>query len=150
MEEIKELLKSLVSMAVKNSKDEAEDEKKVENESVDKRKLIDEVGGILKGKVDDEIIRIIIGKLEKVAYDKSEAKTADNEAEKTVKDLEEEAESEGEEQEEVENKCKKANNSKEDWYGKLSNIYNSISVEEEADEYVSRFERLEAGEKYFK
>lgn len=151
MDEIKELLKSLVSMAVKNSKDEAEDKKdeKVENESVDKRKLIDEVGGILKGKVDDEIIRTIIGKLEKVAYDKSEAKTADNEAEKSVKEKEEEAENEADEKEEkVDNKCK-ADNSKEEWFGKLSKIYNSIELEDEADEYVSRFERLEAGKKYF-
>lgn len=48
------------------------------NEDVDKRKLIDEVGGILKGKVDEELWRTIIGKIEKVAYDKSEAGTADN------------------------------------------------------------------------
>ena len=69
------------------SRNEAEDEKEKEkekqketaaNEDVDKRKLIDEVGGILKGKVDEEVWRTVIGKLEKVAYDKSEAGTADN------------------------------------------------------------------------
>lgn len=72
MEEIKEMLKSLMQMAVNNSKEKAdnasegdkmdEDKKEVENENgrsadapahADKRKLIDEVGGILKGKVDD-------------------------------------------------------------------------------------------------
>lgn len=67
------------------ARNEAEDEKakekkdeKASNEDVDKRKLIDEVGGILKGKVDEEVWRTIIGKMEKVAYDKSEAGTADN------------------------------------------------------------------------
>ena len=44
MEEIKELLKSIINMAVNNSKqaDDAkgEDEMEIENEKVDKRKLI--------------------------------------------------------------------------------------------------------------
>ena len=39
----------------------------------DKRKLIDEIGGILKDKVDNEIIRTIIKKAEKLAYEESEA-----------------------------------------------------------------------------
>lgn len=51
----------------------------VENEeSVDKRKLIDEIGGILKGKVDEELWRTVIGKTEKLAYDASETSKADN------------------------------------------------------------------------
>lgn len=49
------------------------------DEDVDKRKLIDEIGGILKGKVDDELIRTVIGKAEKIAYNDSEAGTADDE-----------------------------------------------------------------------
>lgn len=61
----------------KEKKKDKEDEKAT-NEDIDKRKLIDEVGGILKGKVDEEVWRTIIGKIEKVAYDKSEAGTADN------------------------------------------------------------------------
>lgn len=44
-----------------------------EDEEVDKRKLIDEVGGILKDKVDEETWRTIIGKIEKGMYNKSEA-----------------------------------------------------------------------------
>ena len=79
--ETKGIFKSLIE-ALK-ARNEAEDDepkkdKKAENEDVDKRKLIDEVGGILKGKVDEEVWRTIIGKIEKVAYDKSEAGTADN------------------------------------------------------------------------
>lgn len=65
----------------KNKKDE-----KASNEDVDKRKLIDEVGGILKGKVDEEIWRTIIGKIEKVAYDKSSTGTADNSKAKNEED----------------------------------------------------------------
>lgn len=40
----------------------------------DKRKIIDEIGGILKDAgLDDELIRTVIGKAEKIAYNKSEA-----------------------------------------------------------------------------
>ena len=49
------------------------------DEDVDKRQLIDEIGGILKDKVSDEIIRTVIGKAEKIAYNDSEAGTADDE-----------------------------------------------------------------------
>lgn len=48
-----------------NEKQEYNNEKKADNEKTDKRKLIDEVGGILKGKVDDEIIRTVMKKWKK-------------------------------------------------------------------------------------
>lgn len=63
-----------------NKENKAED-KKVCDEKVDKRKLIDEVGGILKDKVDEETWRTIIGKIEKASYNDSE-KSADDEEEK--------------------------------------------------------------------
>lgn len=117
VEEIKRMLETLTAdVAALKARNEAEDEekakkadnedekedddKKAMNEDVDKRKLIDEIGGILKGKVDDELWRTIIGKAEKIAYDKSEAGTADNkckneddkaEYEELKKDVEEEA-----------------------------------------------------------
>lgn len=50
----------------------------VDNEDVDKRKQIDEIGGILKGKVDEELWRTIIGKVEKVAYNPSTESKSDN------------------------------------------------------------------------
>lgn len=43
------------------------------DEDLDKRKDIDEIGGMLKGKVDEELWRTIIGKVEKVAYNPSES-----------------------------------------------------------------------------
>lgn len=56
------------------------EEKKVcDAEHEDKRKLIDEIGGMLKGKVDEELWRTIIGKAEKLAYEGSEKSEADDE-----------------------------------------------------------------------
>lgn len=48
------------------------------DEAVDKRKLIDEIGGMLKDKVSEEEWRTIIGKAEKIAYNGSEASKADD------------------------------------------------------------------------
>lgn len=45
----------------------------------DKRALIDEIGGMLKDKVDEELWRTIIGKVEAIAYNPSEDSKADNE-----------------------------------------------------------------------
>jgi hypothetical protein len=56
------------------------EEKKVcDAEHEDKRQLIDEIGGMLKGKVDEELWRTIIGKAEKLAYEGSEKSEADDE-----------------------------------------------------------------------
>lgn len=55
-----------------DKKTDKKDEKK--NDKVDKRKLIDEVGGILKGKVDEETWRTVIGKIEKASYDEPDFK----------------------------------------------------------------------------
>lgn len=98
------------------ARNEAEDEKEKEkakekqeetaaNEDTDKRKLIDEVGGILKGKVDEEVWRTIIGKIEKVAYDKSEAGTADNGKSAKNEDPEPKKDDEPKKDKEAQNKC---------------------------------------------
>lgn len=71
MDEIKAMLESLVQGCLKA--------RNTEDEKTDKRKLIDEVAGIMKSAgADDELIRTAIAKMEKLAYDKSEADTADN------------------------------------------------------------------------
>jgi hypothetical protein len=65
---------------------------------IDKRAVIDEIGGILKDKgLDEEIIRTVIGLAEKLSYDKSEAGTSDNECETENEDGKEKAPAEGEE-----------------------------------------------------
>lgn len=48
-----------------------------EDEDVDKRKLIDEIGGILKGKVDEEVWRTVIQKAEQLSYNDSESGSND-------------------------------------------------------------------------
>lgn len=166
---IEELKKLITKVENEKGDDMADDKEKneVENENVDKRKLIDEVGGILKGKVDDEVIRTIIGKLEKVAYDKSEAGTADNEKEEDdkkddaenckkvkneddEKDEKEVKEVKEDVKEDVENKCKNSvDNSKTDYFKRLNEIYNSASQAKETTDYVSRADREKAAEDYF-
>lgn len=48
------------------------DEDVTEDGDEDKRKLIDEIGGILNGKVDEEVLRTILKKAEELAYNPSE------------------------------------------------------------------------------
>lgn len=150
-------LKKLITK-VENTK--GEDEMEIENEKVDKRKLIDEAAGIMKSAgCDDEIIRTAIGKMEKIGYDDSE-KSADNcgkkvkneETEEPKKDEKEVKKIKEEVKEDVENKCKNSvNNAKNDYFAKLNEIYNSASsqIKKEA-QYVSIADREKAAEEYFK
>lgn len=162
--EIIEKLKELI-FSVENEK---EQDMEAKNEKVDKRKLIDEVAGIMKSAgCDDEDIRTAIGKMEKLGYDDSE-KSADNEKDddkkgdevkncgKKVKNEDEEDEKEVKEvkedvREDVENKCKNSvDNSKTDYFAKLNEIYNSASSKRESKtEYMSRADREKAAEDYF-
>lgn len=64
------------------------------DKSVDKRALIDEIGGILKNKLSEEEWRTVIGKAEKLAYNDSEA-SADDEKKEELKGKEKEAFAEG-------------------------------------------------------
>lgn len=79
-----------------NQMEEIKEETKVENqdeckdEDVDKRALIDEVGGILKDKLDEELWRTVIGKIEKLAYNESEAANNDEDIEEKKDELEKE------------------------------------------------------------
>lgn len=163
-----EELKKLITKVENDKGENMDDEKKIENEKVDKRKLIDEIGGILKGKVDEELWRTVIGKAEKIADEKSEAGTSDNSEQdpkkeekpadnKKVKNEDEESKEEFKElkkemKEDTENK-KSCNNSvenaKPDYFEKMNQIYNSAKTEPQTlKTYVSRAERLEAGNKY--
>ena len=96
-------LKKLI-FKVENNK---ENETMVENEKVDKRKLIDEVAGIMKSAgCDDEDIRTAIGKMEKIGYDDSEA-SADN---KKVKNEADEEDKKGDNEEDKKEEDKKVDN----------------------------------------
>ena len=137
-------LKDFILGVVGNECDKDKDKDKVENE--DKRKIIDEIGGILKGKVDEEVWRTVIGKLEKVAYKPSETDKADNKAKNEDEKDEEKEEKFKEEKEiaDVENKCGKAKNSMD----KAREIVFGGSQPEFKPSYVSREDRLKLGDNY--
>lgn len=100
---------------------EEKEEVETDNEDVDKRALIDEIGGILKDNgLDEELIRTVIGKAEKIAYDGSEKSEADNEL---PDEDEEKADAfEGkDDDEEVEN-CKAKNEDGEDCQEKREDV----------------------------
>ena len=144
----KAFIQSCLDFVVNNKKEE-----KVCNEDVDKRKLIDEVAGIMKSAgCDDEDIRTAIGKMEKIGYDKSEAKTADNEEDKAEEKEEKEEKADDEEKAENKKACneeddKKCDNTK-DYMEEVANVSKEINNSEEV-QYISRFDSLEAGKKYF-
>lgn len=105
------------------------DDMKSKNEDTDKRKLIDEVAGIMKSAgADDELIRTAIGKMEKLAYDKSEAGTADN------KDKNEDEDDK--DKEEAKNKCRNEEDEEEKPKNKRGkNEDDDEEDEEKEDEY---------------
>jgi hypothetical protein len=131
-----------------------------EAEKEDKRKGIDEIGGILKSAgVDDEIIRTVIKKCEELSYEESEAGTADNKKAKNADD--EEIEEEFEEEKEVANKkCKNEEEDKEEDEDKKevkNKCKNSMDDVKKAifggsskveSGYISKAKRLEMGNKY--
>ena len=80
-EKVETIAKLAEKLAYKPSETSKADDACTKDAEVDKRKLIDEIGGILKDKVSDEIIRTIMGKAEELAYNKSEAGSADDEEE---------------------------------------------------------------------
>lgn len=123
----------------KEEKDKEADNCRAKNDKVDKRELIDQVGGILKGKVDDEIIRTVIGKLEEIAYDKSEAGTADN---KAKNDDDEYKKLKDDVEKDVEN-CKAKNS-----MDALKELFYTGEVKQEKS-YMSQKERIELGKQLF-
>lgn len=158
-------LKKLITKVENDKGEDMDDKEKVENEKVDKRKLIDEVAGIMKSAgADDELIRTAIGKMEKIAYDKSEAGTADNACdddeeevknkkvknEETEKDKEEYEDLKKDVKEDVKNKCKNSvDNAKGGYFDKMNEIYNSAIKPKEENMYISREQKLKNAEEYF-
>lgn len=93
IKEIKEMKKQQTKSLGKSALDEdieemTKDECKTQDEDVDKRALIDEVGGMLKDKVDEELWKTIIGKLELLAYNESEEGANDEDVEEKAEDEE--------------------------------------------------------------
>lgn len=157
-------LKKLITKVENDKGENMDDDKKIENEKVDKRKLIDEVAGIMKSAgADDEKIRTAIAKMEKLAYDKSEAGTADNEKEddkpaddskveneETKKDEEEYNDLKKDVKEDVKNECKNSvDNAKGGYFDKMNEVYNSPTKVKKENAYISRAQKLKDAEAYF-
>lgn len=87
-EDLEEALKEAIREEVKEIVPDVKVEEEIteDAESVDKRKLIDEIGGILKGKIDEELWRTVIGKAEKLAYNDSTASADDENPEECAED----------------------------------------------------------------
>ena len=97
------------------------------SQNEDKRKLIDEIGGILKDAgVDEELIRTVIEKAEKLSYEPSEASDVDNEEEKVENECGDKVENEDEVVEEKKEEEKKVENEDEDDKVKSENSYSKI------------------------
>ena len=73
MEEIKELLKSIINMAVNNSKENKGEDMEAKNEKVDKRDIIRQIMAIAGKEEASEDVKTIAKLAEKLAYDESEA-----------------------------------------------------------------------------
>lgn len=133
--ETKGLFESLIDAL--RARNEAEDEKekddekkaenkKAKNEDVDKRDIIRQIMAIAGKHEDNEDVRTIAKLAEKLAYDKSEAGTADNKAKN------EDDEEEKKEDEEAKNKCKnKAKNEDEESKEKYEDLKEEVKKEAE-------------------
>ena len=119
----------------KEDKDlEKEAENKCKNEVVDKREIIRQIMAIAGKKEDDEDVKTIAKLAEKLAYDESEAKTADNKCK-----------NEDEEEDEKEAENKKAKNSIEE----LKSLITSMNAPKASSKYVTKAQAIELGDKLF-
>lgn len=148
-------LKKLITK-VENEKPEGEnmdDDKKIENEKVDKRDIIRQIMAIAGKREDDEDVRTIAKLAEKLAYDKSEAGSADNKKVKNAETKEDEEKYEDlkkDVKKDVENKCKNSvDNAKFEFFDKMNEIFNAAMEPPKECLYVSRQSKLEAAKEYF-
>ncbi len=164
---IDELKKLITKVENEKGEDMDDTKEKVDNEKVDKRDIIRQIMAIAGKHEDNEDVRTIAKLAEKLAYDESEAGTADNEKEddepkddevknKKVKNEETKEDEKKyddlkkEVKEDVQNKCKNSvDNSKGGFFDKMNEIYNSAMKPKEENIYVSRADKLKAAEEYF-
>lgn len=156
-DEMKELFMECIQDVLKasNEEDKEDDlknpeekeekaENKCKNEAVDKRKLIDEVAGIMKSAgCDDEDIRTAIAKMEKIGYDESEADKADNCGKKSKnEDVEVEEDKKEEEEKEAKNKAKNA-------LEEMKSLFSQSQVSQSSSKYFTKSDAIELGNELF-
>lgn len=120
--------------AEKDKEEKEAENKKAKNEDVDKRDIIRQIMAIAGKREDDEDVRTIAKLAEKLAYDKSEAGTADNKAKN--EDDEKEEKKDDEKKDEASNKCKnKAKNEDAEEKAEKEEKYEELKddVKEEAE-----------------
>lgn len=126
----------------------ADNKKDVKNAKVcneDKRKLIDEIGGILKSqKVGDEVIRTVIKKAEELSYEPSEDDKADNCRGKAKNACKNEETEEKKEEFKEEKEIGDVKNSMDDL---RQAVYGGVSASE-TPLYLSQADRIELGNNY--
>lgn len=158
MEEIKAILESLVSNCLRASnaadKEEEKDEKEACNEDVDKRDIIRQIMAIAGKEEASEDVKTIAKLAEKLAYDKSEAGTADNCGKKAKNEDDEEDKKakneEVDEEKEVIEEEKEAENKKAKNSMAIDKAVNDIlsATNQSAPQYETQADRLELGNKY--
>lgn len=158
-------LKKLITKVENDKGEDMDDKEKVENEKVDKRDIIRQIMAIAGKHEDNEDVRTIAKLAEKLAYDKSEAGTADNACDgkkeddklenkkadnETKEDEKKYEELKKDVKEDAENKCKNSvNNAKSKFFDKMNEIFNAAMEPPKECLYVSRQSRLEAANEYF-
>ena len=163
MEEIKAILESLVSNCLKASnasdeeekKDEKAENKKACNEDVDKRDIIRQIMAIAGKEEASEDVKTIAKLAEKLAYDKSEAGTADNSKKAKNEDDEKEAENKKAKNEEIDEEKEvieeeKAENKKACNSIAIDKAVNDIisATNQSVPKYETQMDGLELGNKY--
>lgn len=126
--------------AADNEEDEEEDKKaenKCKNEDVDKREIIRQIMAIAGKEEASEDVKTIAKLAEKLAYDKSEAGTADNGKKAKCEDEEEEKE----DKEEAKNKAKNA-------IDDMKGLFTQSSVKRTSN-YVTQSDAIDLGNQLF-
>lgn len=126
-------------LAYKPSETSKADDACGKDDDVDKRKLIDEIGGILKDKVSEEIIRTIMGKAEKLAYNKSEAGAGDDEEPKTESPLAEKVNEVERSMDELPAKVLKMLADREALYNKVAPLVGAFDHADMTEEQVAKY-----------
>ena len=115
---------------------EKAENKKCKNEDVDKREIIRQIMAIAGKEEASEDVKTIAKLAEKLAYDKSEADTADNGKKAKCEDDEEE------DKEEAKNKAKNA-------IDDMKGLFASAGVVKAASKYVTQSDAIELGNQLF-
>lgn len=167
MEEIKAMLETLVQGCLKarNAEEDKEEDKKDEkeaenkkacNEDIDKRDIIRQIMAIAGKEEASEDVKTIAKLAEKLAYDKSEAGTADNCGKKAKNEDEEEFEELEEKTEEAANKkAKNEEKEKEEEAKKAKNSLDEIKKVffegkyESQSKYMTEKQGIELGKELY-